>query len=97
MLPPHAGKPLLVDFTAPGCEACARMDATTLADADVARAMAGYQVARLGVEHDDAWKLFEELDLGATPAFVVVDEHGAIVDRRQGYQDRDAMLRFLAR
>ena len=97
ILPPHAGKLALVDFTAPGCEACARMDATTLADAEVTRALGAYDVVRLGVEHDDAWKLFEQLDLGATPAFVIVDDRGAVVDRRQGYQDRDAMLEFLSR
>lgn len=92
-----SGKRVLVDFVAPGCDACARMDATTLADADVLRAMDGYEVVRLGVERDAAWRLFEDLDLAATPGFAVLGPDGAIVDRRQGYQDRAAFLAFLAR
>ena len=91
-----SGQRVLVEFTAPGCAACARMDATTLADADVQRAMAGYQVAKLGVERDPEWALFEALDLGATPAFVVLDASGGVVARQQGYLARDAMLSFLS-
>jgi hypothetical protein len=92
-----SGQRVLVDFSAPGCAACAKMDATTLADADVQHALAGYQVVKLGVERDPAWALFEALDLGATPAFVVLEASGAVVARRQGYLARDAMLAFLSR
>lgn len=90
------GARVLVDFVSPGCDACKRMDATTLADADVQRALAaGFEVVRLGVEHDAAWKLFEDLDLAATPAFVIVGADGTIGERRQGMQDRAAFLAFL--
>jgi thiol:disulfide interchange protein len=89
------GKPVLVQFVAPGCPACRRMDETTLADPDVQRALAGFEVVRLGVEQDAAWGLFEDLDLGGTPAFVRVAPDGTIGERRQGVQAEDAFLAFL--
>ncbi|HTJ46541.1 MAG TPA: thioredoxin family protein [Kofleriaceae bacterium] len=92
-----SGKRVLVDFVAPGCEACAKMDATTLADLSVRDAMNGYEVVRLGVERDDAWRLFESLDLAATPGFAILAPDGGVIDRRQGYQDRDHFVSFLSR
>jgi thiol-disulfide isomerase/thioredoxin len=90
-----AGRPLLLQFTSPGCPACRDMEATTLADAAVTQALGKYEIVRLGVERDDAWRLFEALDLSATPAFVKLGADGAPGDRRQGSQDRDAFLAFL--
>ena len=86
---------VLVELVSPGCDACTRMDDTTLADPDVARAMTRFTVARLGIEHDDSWRLFEQLDLAATPAFVIVEPDGRIVAHVQGFQDRDKLLAFL--
>lgn len=90
----RTGKPVLVEFVAPGCEACRRMD-ETLADADVQRALAGFEVVRLGVEQDPAWRLLEDLDLAATPAFVIIGPDGVIGERRQGAQPREAFLAYL--
>ncbi len=69
----------------------------TLADAEVKRALARYEVVRLSVEHDPAWRLLEDLDLAATPAFAIVGPDGKLGERRQGAQSRDAFLAFLAR
>ncbi|MEO8704535.1 MAG: thioredoxin family protein [Kofleriaceae bacterium] len=91
----QTGNPVLVRFSAPGCDACARME-TTLADAAIQKALAGFAVVRLDVEHDPAWRLLEDLDLAATPAFAIVRD-GKIVDRLQGPQTRDAVLAFLTR
>lgn len=91
----RGGRPVLVAFVAPGCAACRRME-VTLADPEVARALAGFEVVRLGVEEDPAWRLFEELGLAATPAFVRVGPDGRLGARRQGAQTREAFLTFLA-
>ena len=79
------GKPVLVELVAPGCEACRRMD-ETLADADVRRALGAFEVVRLSVDQDPAWRLLEDLELAATPAFAIVAPDGTIGERRQGVQ-----------
>ena len=50
------GKPVLVELTAPGCAACERM-AKTLADPAIAGEMAKYEVVKLSVDQDPAWRL----------------------------------------
>jgi thiol:disulfide interchange protein len=84
----------LLELVSPGCEACRMMDATTLADPAVKQAMSKLDVVKLGIEHDTAWRLFEQLDLAATPAFVVIGPDGTI-GTIQGLQDRDPFLAFL--
>jgi hypothetical protein len=85
---------VLVELVAPGCEACKRMD-VTLADPDVTQALARFEVVRLGIEHDPAWGLFEDLDLATTPAFVIIEPDGTLGARRQGLQQREPFLEFL--
>lgn len=87
-------KPVLVEFTAPGCEACAKIQ-PTLAEPDVAKAIERYDVVKLGVDLDPAWRLFEQLDLAATPAFVVITADGKVGNRIQGAQTREQLLAFL--
>lgn len=95
-----ANKPLLLHFTAPGCPACETMKTTVLAEPQVIAALEGYEHAVLGVQDDSAWGLFDALDLGATPAFVVVDPSrldgaGAVLERRQGLQEQASFLAML--
>lgn len=90
----RGGKPVLVELVAPGCEACRRMD-EVLADAEIKRALGAFEVVRLGVEQDPAWRLLEDLELAATPAFAIVAPDGTIGERRQGAQSRAAFLAFL--
>lgn len=87
-------KPVLVEFTAPGCEACVKLQ-PTLAEADVAKALERFEVVKLSVELDPAWRMFEQLDLAATPAFVVVTSDGKLGNRIQGAQTREQLLAFL--
>jgi hypothetical protein len=90
-----ANRRLLLELVAPGCPACTHMDETTLADADVQTAMQRFSVARHGIEHDDMWRLFEDLDLAATPAFVIITPDGRIAAQAQGYHDPSSFLGFL--
>lgn len=90
-----ANRRVLLELVAPGCDACKRMDETTLADGDVQIAMKRFSVARRGIEHDDMWRLFEGLDLAATPAFVIITPDGRITAQAQGYHDAASFLAFL--
>jgi hypothetical protein len=50
----------------------------------------------LGVERDEAWALFEALDLSATPAFVLVAPSTKTVTRQtQGVVAVEPFLKFL--
>jgi hypothetical protein len=92
-----AGHSVLLQFTAPGCTACEVMDRETLADPTIQTSLASYERVTLGVERDDAWALFEALDLSATPAFVIVAPSTREVTRKsQGVVDPAAFSKFLA-
>jgi hypothetical protein len=89
-------EPLLLQFTAPGCGACAAMDSTTLADASVQARLQTHHRVTLGVERDDAWALFEALELSATPAFVIVTPaKRAVLGKTQGFAEPEPFLEFL--
>jgi thiol:disulfide interchange protein len=91
-----AGHGVLVQFTAPGCSACEVMERETLADPRIAAALAGYERVTLGVEQDQAWALFEALDLSATPAFVLVAPATKTVTRQtQGVVAVEQFQEFL--
>lgn len=88
------GKPILVELVAPGCDACERME-TVLAEPTVQQALASYERVRLSVDDDAAWRLFESLELGGTPAFIHVSADGTLGARTQGLQSREAFLAFV--
>jgi hypothetical protein len=89
------GKPVLIQFTSPGCGACTRMHDQTLEDPRVKARLDGFERIELGVEQDPHWALFESLDLATTPAFVVVSADGAVGTRVQGFQAPEAFLAVL--
>lgn len=92
----EAGETLLLQFAAPGCGACEKMEQQTLVDPRVTSRLEAHPRVTLGVERDDAWALFEALELGATPAFVLVDPRTrTVVARSQGFTDTESFLRFL--
>lgn len=91
----RAGRPVLVELTAPGCAACVRMDAI-LADAGVQRAVSSFELVRLSVEADPAWRLLEDLELDATPSFAIVQPDGTIAGTLEAPQTRERLLSFLA-
>jgi hypothetical protein len=92
----QADHSVLLQFTAPGCGACAAMDAKTLADPQIATRLQAYHRVTLGVERDDAWALFEALELSATPAFVLVSpKTRTVVGKSQGFIDSEQFGQFL--
>jgi thiol-disulfide isomerase/thioredoxin len=92
-----AGHDVLVQFTAPGCSACEVMERETLADPRLAKSLADLERVTLGVERDEAWALFEALDLSGTPAFVLVDPSTKTVARQtQGVVAVEPFLKFLS-
>ncbi|MFV8753776.1 thioredoxin family protein [Nannocystaceae bacterium ST9] len=92
----EADRNVLLQFTAPGCGACAAMEAETLVDPRIDARLGEYRHVTLGVERDDAWGLFEALELDATPAFVIVDPATrAVLGETQGFTDADRFLGFL--
>jgi hypothetical protein len=91
-----SGRPLLLELTAMGCAACAKMSTTTLTDPGVKVLLERYQQASLGVERDEAWALFEALGLSATPAFVVLDGDGHVERRSEGVRAPAEFRAFLA-
>jgi thiol-disulfide isomerase/thioredoxin len=91
----HSGKPVLVQFTAPGCAACQAMHDQTLQDPEVRRTLGGFEHVSLGVELDAHWALFEAFELATTPAFVVLAADGTVQTRVQGFQPPNELLAAL--
>lgn len=89
------GKDALVQFTARGCHACEALTAGPLQDPAVQAALAKHPVQQLALERDDAWRLFEALGLGATPAFVRVGGDGTVRARLQGSVTADELRAFV--
>jgi len=90
-----AKRPLLVEFTAVGCKACEKL-ATTLAQPEVAKDLARYEVVKLGIERDSEWALFESLELVATPSLVAFRD-GKIAGSLRGAVDRETLIAFLTK
>lgn len=88
--------PLLLHLTAKGCGACERQEAELLRP-EVKAAMAKFSVARRDITDDAVWTMFEGLDLGATPAFVLIDPGARKpLGKIQGYRPAEALIAFLA-
>jgi len=102
----RAGKPVVIDYYADWCTDCARMDASTFADAGVHKAMAN--VVRLKVDisnpNDPGVKAFKaRFGVFSAPALIFINARGEVVPDPQfawkphyGYHDSAAFLAKLA-
>lgn len=89
-----AHRPLLIELSAIGCAACETM-AKTLEAPELQASLGRYEIAKLGIDHDAEWGLFEALQLSATPSFVVMKHDGTAVATLQGSRDAAAVKAFL--
>ena len=91
----HAeGKPMLVEFTAPECPPCQRMD-ETLEDSQVKKALGAYALIKASLKRHDTWDLFDALRMRQTPSFVVIGPDGEIRAKAEGEVPPSAFRQFL--
>lgn len=103
----RSGKPVVIDYYADWCTECARMDASTFADAGVHKTMA--DMVRLKVDisdpNDREVKAFKaRFGVFSAPALIFVDARGEIIPDPQhgwkphyGYHDTNTFLAKLAK
>ena len=90
-----AGKPLLIQFSSPGCPYCVRMEREVLSRQDVADALVPFQVVSI-----DAWKnedLAARFDIEGVPVYKVLSPAGQLVAQADGYVPADDFIAFLKR
>lgn len=90
-----ASTPLLLRFSAPGCDACARQE-VALKTPEARAALATLRVVHLDIARDEHWALFESLGLHATPAFALVAPSGPEVLRStEGFVPAPRLAEFV--
>jgi len=92
----HAGatrRHVIIAFYSEGCPPCAAMDRTVLGTPEVREALLGYVPIRLDVNRDR--EAAQRHQVVATPTFVVINEAGRVLARREGYQSVEELVAFL--
>jgi thiol:disulfide interchange protein len=84
---------VIIAFYSEGCPPCAAMDRTVLGTPEVRAALLGYVPIRLDVNRDR--EAAQRYQVVATPTFVVINEAGSVLVRREGYQSVEEFVAFL--
>ncbi len=84
---------VIIAFYSEGCPPCAAMDRTVLGTPEVREALRGYVPIRLDVNRDR--EAAQRYQVVATPTFVVINEAGRVLVRREGYQSVEEFVAFL--
>jgi len=88
-----SGRHVIIAFYSEGCPPCAAMDRSVLGTPEVRDALFGYLPVRLDVNrHHEAASRYQVF---ATPTFVILNEAGRLVARREGYQSNEEFVAFL--
>lgn len=90
----QARKPVLMEFTAPWCVYCKRMEKTTFADPVVADRINQHFVA-IQVDADRHKDLVKQLQVRGLPAILIVSPDLTIIERISGYQTPEALVQKL--
>ena len=91
-----SGQPVLLEFTAPWCVYCKRMEKTTFVDAKVVNCINQRFVA-VRVDADQNKELVADLAIKGLPAMLVVSPDLKIIERIPGFQTPEALLAKLDR
>ena len=84
---------VVIAFYSEGCPPCAAMDRTVLGSPEVREALSGYLPVRLDVNRER--EPASRFQVFATPTFVITDEAGRELARREGYQAIEEFVAFL--
>ena len=90
------GQPVLLEFTAPWCVYCKRMEKTTFVDPKVVNYINERFVA-VRVDADQNKELVADLGIKGLPAMLVVSPDLKIIERIPGFQTPEALLTKLDR
>jgi|SRR5579864_2582855 len=85
---------LWVQFTAPWCSSCRRMESETLVDPNVVATVHGRLIPVL-VSFDASLELAQGFGITAIPLSVIVKPTGEVLARREGYADAATFRAFL--
>ncbi len=89
-------RPILVQVTAPWCPHCERMKEVTWRDPEVVNLINERYVA-IEVNADEQREFVQKMGIQSLPTTLIVNPDLQVLDRRQGFQSADQMLRALSR
>lgn len=92
----ETGKPLLLDFGTESCGWCRKMDATTMRDPAVVKAL-NERFVPVKVDGNREDRLASALGIEAFPTLVLAAPDGKVLDRHTGYADPARLLGILAK
>lgn len=86
-------RPLLVDFGAEWCSWCHKLDEEVWPDPKVVAAAQRFVCVK--VDADENPQLLDNFKVSGLPTLMVIDAKGKVLGQAVGYQDVEAMERFL--
>lgn len=89
-----SGKLVFIEFGAPWCAFCNKLERETFPDARVRRAIdEGFVAVKINVEQDAL--AVKEYGVGPIPALIVTDSNGKVIERALGFRPPEQLVAFL--
>lgn len=92
----ETGKSLLLDFGTESCGWCRKMDATTMRDPAVVKAL-NERFIPVKLDGNREERLTSALGIEAFPTLVLASPDGKVLDRHTGYADSSRLMGILAK
>lgn len=86
-------KPLFVEFTVPGCVACARLERETYPDASVTSLLGGFVPVKIDFTADE--KLAAQYEVSSSPDLFVMTADGVVLNRVSRFVSPADLATFL--